>query len=128
MSVKVCESEQAYRELELSGKLKQAGQLYAVGIRSTAILDLLARARAWSYNIGEQVPCPPGFDRTTWNDVLDNLVFKQLGNHRCLDCGGFFRDMQRSHCYINFGKTEVIRCPTCGGTATEVIGCTEEAV
>ncbi len=125
---RVCDSERKYRQLESSGKLQRAIEGYAVARRSSDVLDVLAKARAWSHNFGAFVPLPSGYDRTMWNDILDTLVLKRLGDRRCLDCGGFFRDMQRSHCYINFGKTEVIRCPTCGGTATEAIGCTEGVV
>ena len=92
MGRRVCESERYYRQLEHDGTLKEVIGAYAIGQRASYILDTLAQARVWSYNFGEWVPCPVGYDRTTWTDILDHLVLGRLGRYRCLDCGAFLSD------------------------------------
>lgn len=129
--MRLCESERRYRELEHSGTLKNVIGAYAIGQRSSDILDTLARARVWADNIGEWLPCPVGYDRTTWHDILDALVLGRLGNRRCLDCGSFFSDQRpNATCFICYRENTltVPYCPECGSTTTEVIGLTEGVV
>ena len=126
---RICRSEREYRTLEHSGELKRVIGAYTIGQRSSDILDTLARARVWSDNFGDHVPCPVGYDRTTWTDILDALVLGRLGNMRCLDCGGFYRSNSFSQCYIGLSPAvKADKCPHCGQTCTEVIGCTEGVV
>lgn len=126
---RVCESEQRYRALEHDGTLKRVIGAYAVGQRTSDILDTLARARVWSYNFGEWLPLPTGYNRTTWTDILNALVLRRLGDQRCLDCGGFFRTTKALGCFIGTrGRVRSHVCPHCGGTAHDVIGCTEGVV
>lgn len=126
--IRLCESERNYRALEHKGALKQVVGAYAIGQRSSEILDTLARARVWSENIGEWVPCPLGFDRSTWTDILDKTVLERLGDRRCLDCGGFFQSTGRMKCFIGSSPVQVDRCPLCGSVTSEAIGCTEGVV
>lgn len=139
---RICESEREYRRLEHSGLLKQAIGAYAIGQRSTDILDLLASARAWSYNFEDSVPLPGGYNRTEWNDILDTLVLTRLGDRRCLDCGGFYASTVATKCFIYLNKwgsvtashplpemgvaVDADRCPHCHETATEAIGCVDK--
>lgn len=131
--MRLCRSEQEYRDLEQTGVLKRTIGAYALGQRQSHVLDILARARVWSEHFGEWVPMPTGYDRATWNDILDHLVKTRLGDRRCLDCGGFFRSTAASQCFISAGGladrlVAVDRCPHCAETNTEVIGCTEGTV
>lgn len=127
--MRLSDDERRYRELEHSGTLKNAIGAYAIGQRSSDILDTLARARVWSNNIGEWVPLPVGYDRTTWTDILDSLVLGRLGNRRCLGCSGFFSDQHATECFIGLtGRVKGYVCPHCGLTTSEIIGCTEGVV
>ena len=123
---RICQSEREYRTLERTGELKRVIGAYAIGQRSSDILDTLARARVWSDNFGEFMPTPPRYDRTTWHDILDKLVLGRLGNRRCLDCGGFFQAEKVLQCFVGLsGNVRSSICPQCGSTTHEIIGCTE---
>jgi len=116
MGRRLCESEREYRKLEHDGTLKGAIGAYAIGRRSSDILFTLAVARVWSDNIGEWVPCPVGYDRTTWHDILDKLVLEHVGDRRCLDCGNFYRSSHSSFCEV------------CGSQFGDPIACVEGVV
>ena len=125
--MRLCESERRYRTLEHDRTLKNAVDAYAIGQRGTDVLDTLARARVWSQDIGDWLPLPARFDRSTWTDILDDLVSKRLGNRRCLDCQGFFSDKRpNGQCFL--GNIPVSFCPHCGSTTNEVIGRAADAV
>lgn len=130
--MRLSESERNYRALQHDGTLKRAVQSYAIGQRSSDILDTLARARVWADNIGEWLPLPVGYDRTTWQDITGSLVLGRLGNRRCLDCSGFFSDRRpNGTCLIGLGPgslSDVPFCPHCGSTTSEFIGATEGVV
>jgi hypothetical protein len=116
--MRLCESERNYRAMEHNGSIKMAVGGYGLGSRSPALLNTLASARVWSEHIGEWVPVPAGYDRLTWTDILDTLVLRCLGTHRCLDCSAFFRRSGPSN-------PPTQHCPSCGSTVNEIIGCTK---
>ena len=126
--MRLCESEKRYRMLERAGALKHFVDAYAIGQRTTDVLDTLARARVWSQDIGEWVPSPALFDRSTWTDILDDLVLQRLGNRRCLDCSEFFSDQRpNATCFLD-NISDVPFCPHCGSTTSETIGRAADAV
>lgn len=126
--MKLCEDELRYSSLEHLGELESAVKTYARGQRSSSILDTLAYARVWSYNLGRLVPLPPGLCRSKWNHILDSLVIRRLGDRRCLDCGNVYWSSQASVCFIGLkNPIKADRCPqwNCRGTTTEEIKCTK---
>lgn len=136
---RLCDDEVRLRQAEHSGQLRKAVGAYSIGVRTTDIVDTLATCHVWATNIGQWIPCPVGFDRSTWTDTLDSLVVERLGDHRCLDCGDFF--LAAEHTRIGLhplrpgqegesvriyeGRFYAHRCPHCRSTATEPIQCTE---
>ncbi len=129
--MRLCQDEKQYRAIERGGILRDVIGAYAIGRRSSGILDTLAIARVLADNIGEWLPLPKGYDRSTWQDITGHLVLKRLGNRRCLDCRWFFSDQRPGGtCFVGLGdrRITVPFCPRCDSVATEVIGCTEGMV
>jgi hypothetical protein len=123
MGRRMSRDEQEYRTLEHSGRLHEVIGSYAIGQRGSDTLDTLARAKALADNIGEWVPSPRTFDRSTWNDILSDLVLRRLGDLRCLDCRHYYRDTG----YRAFIGREGVRapmCPNCGAVLSEPVACT----
>ena len=120
--MRLCESEKHYRTLERDGSLRDAIRAYSIGSRSTDVLSTLAHAHVWAQDIGDWVPLPVLYDRSTWTDILDDLVWHRLGNRRCLDCGKFFSDQRPNGTCFVYPLSDVPFCPNCGGTVNEAIG------
>lgn len=111
---KICEDERRYRNLE--PELRKAVNGYAIGLRGSDIQVTLAHGKLLADSVGEFVHLPLGWDRSSWNDVLNKLVRNRVGTHRCLSCqkgftipGKGFRDHP---------------CPFCHDETVEELMCT----
>lgn len=116
---KLCDDEVRLRQTEHSGQLRKAIGAYSIGVRTTDVVDMLAICHVWATNVGQWIPTPVNYDRSTWTDILNSLVLERLGDHRCLDCGDFFPAAEHLRYQYGYG------CPECTSEATEPIQCIE---